>query len=291
MKSLASITLHSVGQASVLRSPKVGDYTTQPAASCGLVWYTRSKKLRAGYRRFLPDSSNCDDLVYDILIALKGRNLTPGEIIVALLIFFKPPVAGWQNTVEVFEPHLPAQMDALEGRPMCQALSSQDSSELTFRARARDLEAFDRNYVIRAGRGCAPWLSRRVFASPEWAGGAASIAEVALLPALKHCLVNLPISLVTTLLNSNTLLQNVIVELTFRPPPSSGAEPRGRAAAEARSVYLGWTGMQSQTKLSPLTGRDSIRSSGGRQDQDVAVVELDAAFGRRLGLHEGMKVG
>ena len=120
----------------------------------------------------------------------------------------------------------------------------------------------------------------------------ASVAEVVLLPSMKNCFVNLPAALVAPLLNSNTLTQNVVVELTFRAAAPAGAEARtGRpASTEARSIYMGWTGMQAQSKLSPLIGRDSIKSSGGRQEQEVATIELDATFGRRAGLSEGTKV-
>ena len=51
--------------------------------------------------------------------------------------------------------------------------------------------------------------------------------------------------------------------------------------------------MQSQAKLAPVVGRDGFaggRGGGGRQEQDVPTVEVDATFGRLVGLSEGMKV-
>lgn len=122
--------------------------------------------------------------------------------------------------------------------------------------------------------------------------GSSTTVEVVLLPSLKNCLLNLPASLVALLLNSNTIAQNVVVELQYRQPPPAGQDARSKAAATTQSVYLGWTGMQSQTKLSPLIGRDGIRggSGGGRGEQEVATVEVDATLARRLGLSEGMKV-
>ena len=50
--------------------------------------------------------------------------------------------------------------------------------------------------------------------------------------------------------------------------------------------------MQSQQKLAPMVGRDGIAGArgGGRHEQDVPTVEVDATFGRLLGLSEGMKV-
>jgi hypothetical protein len=103
---------------------------------------------------------------------------------------------------------------------------------------------------------------------------ASSQAEVALLPSLKNCLLNLPTSLVNVLLNSNAVVQNVVVELSFKSAAGSDGKP-----GKQQSVFLGWTGMRSQT-----------RRSGPRQEQEVAGVEVDATFGRLLGLRDGMKV-
>jgi peroxin-1 len=103
---------------------------------------------------------------------------------------------------------------------------------------------------------------------------ASSQAEVALLPSLKNCLLNLPSSLVNVLSNANTLAQNVVVELSFKQAAGSDGKP-----GKQQSVFLGWTGMRSQT-----------RRSGPRQEQEVAGVEVDGTFGRLLGLRDGMKV-
>ncbi|KAK6436251.1 Peroxisome biosynthesis protein pex1 [Oleoguttula sp. CCFEE 5521] len=110
----------------------------------------------------------------------------------------------------------------------------------------------------------------------------ATQAEVVPLPGLKNCLLNLPSSLVNLLLNSNAVVQNVVVELSFTPPPGSGPDSK----AAPRSVYLGWTGMRSQAKSGSLIRRDGT----GRPDQDVPTVEVDATFSKGLGLVGGMKV-
>jgi peroxin-1 len=99
-------------------------------------------------------------------------------------------------------------------------------------------------------------------------------AEVSLLPNLKNCLLNLPSSLVNVLLNSNAVVQNVVVELSFRQAAGSDGKP-----GKQQSVFLGWTGMRSQT-----------RRAGVRQEQEVAGVEVDGTFGRLVGLREGTKV-
>ena len=50
--------------------------------------------------------------------------------------------------------------------------------------------------------------------------------------------------------------------------------------------------MQSQTKLSPVVGRDGIQGgrNGRRQEAEMATVELDTTLAANLGLLEGMKV-
>jgi peroxin-1 len=60
-----------------------------------------------------------------------------------------------------------------------------------------------------------------------------------------------------------------------------------------KSVFAGWTGMQSKRKLAPVVGRDGLSGSRGgavNRDQDIPVVEVDATFARLLGLAEGQKV-
>ena len=116
--------------------------------------------------------------------------------------------------------------------------------------------------------------------------------ELVFSPSLKNCLVNLPSSLVTVLLNSNTVTQNVVVELTYRVAAPSSQEQKQKPASISKSVFLGWTGYQSQAKIAPIVGRDGLASAraGGRQEQDVPTVEIDSTFGRLLGLNEGMKV-
>lgn len=105
---------------------------------------------------------------------------------------------------------------------------------------------------------------------------ASTQAEIALLPSLKNCLLNLPSALVNVLLNSNAVVQNVVVELSFKAVAGNGD---GKAGGKQQSVFLGWTGMRAQT-----------RRAGVRGEQEVAGVEVDATFGRSLGLRDGMKV-
>ncbi|KAL7818183.1 P-loop containing nucleoside triphosphate hydrolase protein [Trichoderma aethiopicum] len=105
---------------------------------------------------------------------------------------------------------------------------------------------------------------------------------------LKNCLVNLPASLVNLLVNVNTPAQNVVVELTYRPSPSSA---QGSGAPKEQSVFVGWTGMPSKRRAAQLVGRDGLASSrGSSRDQEVQLVEMDATFANTLGLTDGERV-
>ncbi|KAK7431079.1 Peroxisome biosynthesis protein pex1 [Neonectria magnoliae] len=110
-------------------------------------------------------------------------------------------------------------------------------------------------------------------------------AEISL-AHLKNCLVNLPIPLVSLLVNVNTPAQNVIVELAFRDASSTGA------SSQPRSVFVGWTGMPSKRRTGPPpVGRDGLNSMrGSSRDQEVQLVELDSTLAKTLGLSEGQKV-
>ncbi|KAJ5346538.1 hypothetical protein N7541_009020 [Penicillium brevicompactum] len=112
----------------------------------------------------------------------------------------------------------------------------------------------------------------------------AATAEVALVP-LKNCLVNLPPSLVSLLVNANTTAQNVIIELQYK-----STSPNANGASPQQSCFLGWTGMPSKRRLAPVVGRDGI-STGSSREQEISTVELDTTFGRLLGLADGQKVG
>ena len=48
--------------------------------------------------------------------------------------------------------------------------------------------------------------------------------------------------------------------------------------------------MPSKRKLASVVGRGSHRGSTAGREQEVPVVEIDATFGRMLGLTDGQKV-
>ncbi|KAL6709730.1 Peroxisome biosynthesis protein pex1 [Coniothyrium glycines] len=115
-------------------------------------------------------------------------------------------------------------------------------------------------------------------------------AEISLQQSLKNCLVNLPSTLVSVLVNANTVAQNVVVELSYRQPSPPGASD-SKAAVPQKSVFLGWTGMQSKRRIAPVVSRDGLRGSSAASQQDLPAVEVDATFARLVGLQEGQKVG
>src|SRR5690349_11275186 len=89
--------------------------------------------------------------------------------------------------------------------------------------------------------------------------------------SLKNCLLNLPASLVNVLISQNRPAQNVIVEVTIR----------GSNGGQSRSAFAGWTGMQSKRK--PTAGMPLQRIG------DDAVVEMDPALAKNIGVSEGSK--
>jgi peroxin-1 len=89
------------------------------------------------------------------------------------------------------------------------------------------------------------------------------------------------------------IAQNVVVELNYRQPLHPSSLNTKNAPSIQKSIFVGWTGMQSKRKLAPVVGRDGLDGSKGsavNRDQDVPVVEVDATFARLLGLAEGQKV-
>lgn len=122
-------------------------------------------------------------------------------------------------------------------------------------------------------------------------GGKNTVADLVLLPSLKNCLVNLPAPLYSVLVQTDTIAQNVIVELIYVPQTSSATPDASSDAKKPKSVFTGWTGMQSQTKAGTLLGREGMsRSERGEGARDVPTIELDATFGRLLNLSSGTKV-
>ena len=83
---------------------------------------------------------------------------------------------------------------------------------------------------------------------------------------------------------NHQVIQNVIVELQYKDSSTVQVSKRPSGASQ-RSVYVGWTGMASTAKSTPTADR-----TGRRPKEEVGVVEIDAMFGRVLGLVDGQKV-
>lgn len=69
---------------------------------------------------------------------------------------------------------------------------------------------------------------------------------------------------------------------------SSSAISSGNSAGFQRSAYVGWTGMPSRTRPASVINTDRARSG---REQETQTVEIDATFGKVLGLSEGQKIG
>ena len=78
-----------------------------------------------------------------------------------------------------------------------------------------------------------------------------------------------------------------MVELQYLPSPTV---KRAAAANLQQSIYVGWSGMPSQKKPQSSIGKGGNRS-GPTRDQEAGVVELDATFGRMIGLSPGQRLG
>ncbi|RPA76222.1 AAA-domain-containing protein [Ascobolus immersus RN42] len=90
-------------------------------------------------------------------------------------------------------------------------------------------------------------------------------AVVSLVP-LKNSLCNLPGSLASSLVVSNTPAQNVLIEIIYEPPAPPGPDGKPGPKPAPKSIFCGWTGMQSKPRL----GTTSKRSD--------PTLELDPSF-------------
>ena len=81
------------------------------------------------------------------------------------------------------------------------------------------------------------------------------------------------------------MVQDVIIELQHRQSNSVAPASKNSDGPSNRSVYAGWTGMASTTKSASVAEK-----IGRRPKEEVGVVEIDATFGRTLGLADGQKV-
>ncbi|OWB67036.1 hypothetical protein B5S33_g298 [[Candida] boidinii] len=110
-----------------------------------------------------------------------------------------------------------------------------------------------------------------------------SIEAKVVYKSLNSCLVNLPNKLVNFLYQGNILTQNVVVELSFKSPSTSGSSRSGSNTNRKNStskVYTGWTGHTSSVNL-PSTNSVS---------NDENIIEIDPQFASANDLTENKKV-
>lgn len=75
------------------------------------------------------------------------------------------------------------------------------------------------------------------------------------------------------------------MELQYKESSSTVQVTKRPNGAPQRSVYVGWTGMASTAKPTSIADRTTRRPK-----EEMGVVEIDATFGRMLGLLDGQKV-
>ena len=113
-----------------------------------------------------------------------------------------------------------------------------------------------------------------------------TVAELALV-SLKNCLVNLPQSVINIITTINVPVQNVVVELQTQKAPSIEANKHG--GETRRFIYVGWSGMPSSSKSTNPPMNWKQRNRAGKET-GTSIIEIDATFGRALGLTDGQKV-
>lgn len=105
---------------------------------------------------------------------------------------------------------------------------------------------------------------------------------------LRNCFINLPASLIALISNTNSPVQNVIVELKYQTQVLSATSvSSARATGFTRTAYTGWTGLPSRTRPASLLSHERSRTS---RDGDIQTLEIDALFARNLGLSEGQVI-
>ncbi|KAL8654142.1 MAG: hypothetical protein Q9210_001688 [Variospora velana] len=110
-------------------------------------------------------------------------------------------------------------------------------------------------------------------------------AEINFVP-LKNCLVNLPQSLINVLVTTNAPVQNVVVEILVKDSASASKTD----STVQRSVYVGWSGMPSTQKATSI-GPRRLKQRFPNTDIERAICDIDATFGRTLGLMDGQAAG
>ncbi|KAI1017747.1 hypothetical protein LB504_004000 [Fusarium proliferatum] len=106
---------------------------------------------------------------------------------------------------------------------------------------------------------------------------------------LQNCFANLPPFLCASLDSMNTSAQNVLIELSYDDSTSAGVS-ESADYVKSRSVFLGWTGLQSRQRSHPSEEQQRLGSERNRPNaREPFWVDIDAAFAQTLGLSEGQE--
>jgi peroxin-1 len=92
---------------------------------------------------------------------------------------------------------------------------------------------------------------------------------IAAFSSLRNALINVPPKIEALLNASNTLVQNVVIQITWK---DGGKE---------KNAFTGWTGVTCRKQISPV---------GARKNDNVAMFDIDPAFAASVGLREGTRV-
>lgn len=91
----------------------------------------------------------------------------------------------------------------------------------------------------------------------------------AVFASLRNALINVPPKIEAALTASNTLAQNVVIQITWKD------------GGKDKSAYTGWTGVACRRTLSPV---------GARKNEAMPLFEIDPAFAGNIGLRETTRV-
>ncbi|SCO48389.1 probable peroxin-1 [Fusarium fujikuroi] len=107
---------------------------------------------------------------------------------------------------------------------------------------------------------------------------------------LQNCFANLPPFLCASLDSLNTPSQNVLIELSYDDSTSADASESAEYL-KSRSVFLGWTGLQSRQRSRPSEEQQSLGRERNRPNaREPSWVDIDAAFAQTLGIPEGQEI-
>ncbi|KAI1049892.1 hypothetical protein LB506_001899 [Fusarium annulatum] len=107
---------------------------------------------------------------------------------------------------------------------------------------------------------------------------------------LQNCFANLPPFLCASLDSLNTPSQNVLIELSYDDSTSADASESAEYV-KSRSVFLGWTGLQSRQRSHPSEEQQRLGRERNRPNaREPSWVDIDAAFAQTLGIPEGQEI-